>query len=494
MLYKKDFVTYLLVLFLSLSILVPSAVFAGNCGFKVTEVLGQGDPALDVNAVQEAVNAFDLVILKGTFDFGNTGSVILTKDVSIFGEMNENDTPATIIKGGTSSFYCDDPDVSIKISQIRFDGAIFCAIRIRQCSTIRITNNEFINLVAGLNYGEKGDAYYDAVGTIIGGNRTEFMNSRSIYCSNVIVSDNYFDMGAYNENGELAMRDVLEAPTTSRAVRLYHCVLERASISNNKIENHNRIGIDCLDAAGSAETEGRIRIKNNDITTGPYAARGGWSGTEVVPSSYGMHCLAGFANPAANNVKFHIKNNEITTYSTNAQSYNVGIYMFPATSNSLVANNNFHLGENATGGIFIAWVTGMGSPIENQPHSNLVRNNKFIGSVTPAIVPFPFDFPGAPEYTMIPGAGILLSATNNNAVLRNNFTELVPVPKVVGTTILPAAHIYLTGEDPTFGITPAVDNVLVGSYGIVVDMTDDLTTPEYDGLNTYKGELTVNAF
>ncbi len=78
-------------------------------------------------------------------------------------------------------------------------------------------------MVAGLNYGEKGDAYDDAVGAIIGGSRSEFLNSRNIYCKNVTVADNYFDCGAYDGNGELIKRDVLEAPTSLRAVGLYPC-------------------------------------------------------------------------------------------------------------------------------------------------------------------------------------------------------------------------------------------------------------------------------
>ncbi len=477
--------------FLALALLVPTPAVASWCGLNSIEVVGQNDPAIDISAVQDAVDNYKLVILKGTFDFDSTGSVTLTKDVTILGTKNRRDNSMTTIKGGTQTLYCDDPDVKILISQIRFDGATFCAIRVRQCSSVKVLQNEFVNIVAGLTYGERGDGYYDAVGVIIGGKRIEFYNRANIYCKKINVSGNYFDCGSYDESGQLINRDVVEAPTTSRAMRLYHCVTERVYILGNKIENHNRIGIDVLDTAGTQDKTGVVNIAFNDITTGPYAARGGWSYTEVVPSSYGMHCLVGFASPGAIYVKFRIKYNTINVSSTTQGAYGFGIYMFPAVSDSVVANNTFNLGENATGGISLLWVTGMGSPIENQPHDNIISNNKFTGTVTPAVIPLPL-IPGYPAYTMLPAAGIILASTNSNTILDNDFTELIPVPKQIGDVTLPAAHIYLVNENPAADLYNAYDNVIGGSYGIVLDMTDDFTTPEYDGLNTFTGDLTVN--
>jgi hypothetical protein len=293
-------------------------------------------------------------------------------------------------------------------------------------------------------------------------------------------------MGEYDENGELVVRDDLEQrPTSSRAFRLYHCLLKHAEITANNVINYNRIAFDCLDAVGNDQYTAIIDIKFNNIESGPYAARGGWSETEVVGSSYAMHCIAGFSDPDNLNLVFNIEDNKIKTYSTNVNSYNMGIYLFPATSNSVIANNTFELGQSTNCGVLIAWLSSLSSPIENQPHDNTVRNNKFSGIVTAIVIPLP-DGSGT---SLLPGTGVFLFSTKNNLVSNNDFTELVLVPKYGEKTV---AHVFLTGSNPSAGVYPSVNNHVSGSYGIIIDNTDDLTTPEYDGLNTYEGDLTVN--
>src|SRR5512138_1907367 len=60
-------------------------------------VVGQDDPAVDVDAVQSAVDRGGSVRLLGTFDFGEDGQVLLQKDVAISGEADASSRPITTI-------------------------------------------------------------------------------------------------------------------------------------------------------------------------------------------------------------------------------------------------------------------------------------------------------------------------------------------------------------------------------------------------------------
>ena len=66
-------------------------------------VTGTGNPACDVAAIQAAVDRGGSILLKGTFDFGTDGHVILKTDVKIRGEEGGG-VPRTWIKGGFVPF------------------------------------------------------------------------------------------------------------------------------------------------------------------------------------------------------------------------------------------------------------------------------------------------------------------------------------------------------------------------------------------------------
>jgi hypothetical protein len=72
-------------------------------------VIGQDDPAVDVDAVQAAVHQGGNVLLLGTFDFGKDGRVLLPKDVAISGEADASGRPITTIIGGDWPFFAPTP-------------------------------------------------------------------------------------------------------------------------------------------------------------------------------------------------------------------------------------------------------------------------------------------------------------------------------------------------------------------------------------------------
>jgi hypothetical protein len=72
-------------------------------------VVGQDDLAVDVDAVQSAVDRGGSVRLLGTFDFGNDARVLLQTDVAISGEADASNRPLTTITGGDWPFFAPPP-------------------------------------------------------------------------------------------------------------------------------------------------------------------------------------------------------------------------------------------------------------------------------------------------------------------------------------------------------------------------------------------------
>ena len=71
---------------LIISILMITAVISINSAEAETTIVGQNNPAVDIQAIQKAVDQGGIINLKGTFDFGNEGRVNISKDVQIIGE------------------------------------------------------------------------------------------------------------------------------------------------------------------------------------------------------------------------------------------------------------------------------------------------------------------------------------------------------------------------------------------------------------------------
>src|SRR4051794_22551743 len=76
-----------------------------------TVVVGANDPAIDLPAVQAAVNQAGSVLLQGTFDFGTAGRVLINNDVEIGGETDVHGVPVTIINRGEWPFHPPYPPV-----------------------------------------------------------------------------------------------------------------------------------------------------------------------------------------------------------------------------------------------------------------------------------------------------------------------------------------------------------------------------------------------
>lgn len=76
---------------------------------QTAEVTGSDNAAVDVPAVQTAVNNGGTVLLTGTFDFGESGHVLLNNAVAICGEADASGAPLTTIRRGEWTFHTPYP-------------------------------------------------------------------------------------------------------------------------------------------------------------------------------------------------------------------------------------------------------------------------------------------------------------------------------------------------------------------------------------------------
>lgn len=118
-------------------------------------VTGTGDPAIDVFAVQAAVDQGDMVILKGHFSFRQPptvanplagyplATVLVSKAVTITGARDENDDDEmTTIEGGSIPFFVNAPTAPVRIERLRFVRPLSDAVLVYAASGVTIASNK----------------------------------------------------------------------------------------------------------------------------------------------------------------------------------------------------------------------------------------------------------------------------------------------------------------------------------------------------------------
>jgi len=339
-------------------------------------IVGQSDPEVDVAAVQAAVSEGGTVRLQGTFDFGDTGRVVLDNDVKIVGEN------ATILRG-ENALYCDDPELEVSIRSVRFgrhpeglpssamvDGPRGYAIWIRRAASARITGNTFRNI--GVHY-EYLNRHFGSA--IMLGDPDGFADEES-GTMDAVVASNDIDLGRYecDENGDDC---VLVDPTVpvyegegedqvhvgqdnlTVGIELFRAELD-ATIRDNTIRNCTRVGIYAIDDRGA------IAIVGNDIACGEFGAQlheeSGW------PLNYGMVLFCSWYDDSARgDSEFLVAHNRIAVSNPNSGGVVAQI------DHSLVYDNEFDL--STPGGFYGIWAYGN----DNALVGNRIWGNGLVG-------------------------------------------------------------------------------------------------------------------
>lgn len=246
-------------------------------------VVGRERPEFDAQAIQDAVDNYDEVILKGRFNIG-TSTININRSVILRGEGRKEDIPETKIskKGWTFPFRSNEflievrgKDVDVTIENIHIENFNCTCIRTRQGNSAIIRKNR-LTLDSGLGRGLSFDKLGDHIVGINAGGESMFEGS---FPGGVLVEDNYLDFAVSYEQGGFFSRSGLEDDPTYRPDLVNHqspvCVgifasrnLGKVIVRNNVIRNMNSRGILVGDNWGSSE----IQIVGNTVISEVFGA------------------------------------------------------------------------------------------------------------------------------------------------------------------------------------------------------------------------------
>ena len=217
-------------------------------------VQGKGDPAIDVPAVQSAIDSAPedgrTVYLKGTFSFEDQSGarqVTIKNWARIIG-FDEFGNRA-IIQGGNVPFKVASNDQAVSISGVHFVSPKLFAIQITSVKGLSIANCKIDKVTPVL------------VTLTMGGNTYQFHNAGGINASgpnvsgNLNITDNEIDVGGSSSDRTFGILFSGVGSQTAQATIV---------IAKNKVSNVTAHGVDVRDINGT----GRATIELNEIRAG----------------------------------------------------------------------------------------------------------------------------------------------------------------------------------------------------------------------------------
>jgi predicted transcriptional regulator len=243
-------------------------------------IVGQERPEIDVQSVQDAVDNYNEVILRGTFNFG-ASSVVISRSVILRGETRENNIPNTIIykKGWKfpftewdSVFNIESENGYVTIENLHFSDFNCSCIRGIQAKNLSIKNNR-ITLLTGYGRGVSFAAFGDALNGII------VWPEAGIFQGNVEIKNNFLDFSIGGAHGGFLSRQGLEENPEYRPDLFNHeyymgfgIAVHQTSgnvlIESNMIRNINARGIAVTGNLPSSDA----RITKNTIISDLYGS------------------------------------------------------------------------------------------------------------------------------------------------------------------------------------------------------------------------------
>jgi len=247
-------------------------------------VEGRDDSSIDYQAVQDAVDNYDEVILRGTFNFG-TSTVVISRSAVIRGEGREDDVPLTkVYKSGWTFtlligrdrtflerdhvFLVDGDGADVTIENIHFTDFNYTCLDGHQGNSMKIRNNR-ITLETGLGRGASILPFGDYILGIA---------QHGGFPGGVVIEGNYLDYALSATYARLVPSGPTEDPNY-RPDLLNHeyyigiGILVKHScgktiIANNVVRNMNASAI----AAGENMASADVMIRNNTIVSGVYGS------------------------------------------------------------------------------------------------------------------------------------------------------------------------------------------------------------------------------
>jgi predicted transcriptional regulator len=322
-------------------------------------VVGRENPAIDAQVVQDAVDNYDEVILKGTFNLG-TSTVYISRSVVLRGVGRENDIPTTKVykRGWTFPSFVQEfllvvrgEGIDVTIENIHFTDFNYTCIWNDQGNSVRIRDNR-ISLLTGLgrgwSLGNRGD---HVVGITSGGSR-----EHGGFPGGVVIEGNYLDFALSYSTGGFLSRKGLETDPSYRPDLEKHesycgvgIVLNRnlgeVIVRDNIIRNMNSRGIMIQDNWESAD----IHIVGNTIVSGVY---GSYPFSSHI-AGVGIFAQSAWAQPRSG-TRVEISGNKIRCDKLNycgIAVYGPSMYQEGAgkLGECVVKNNDIHLEDGSVG-------------------------------------------------------------------------------------------------------------------------------------------------
>jgi hypothetical protein len=322
-------------------------------------VPGRGRPEYDVQAVQDAVDNYDEVILKGRFNLG-TSMIHINRSVVVRGEGRENDIPTTTVykHGWTFPSFNQEmvlvvsgEGIDVTIENIHFSDFNYCCIWNERGNSVAIRNNR-ISLITGFGRGVTIGRFQDTVVGIISGSP----RVQSGFPGGVVIEGNYLDFAlSYGQSGFLPRRDLEKDPNYRPDLEKHesYCgmgvVLQRnigeVIVRNNNIRNMNARGIVVQDNFESAD----IHVLGNTIISEVY---GSYPFSSHI-AGIGIFVQSAWALPTSGS-RVEIANNKILCDKLNycgIAVYGQSMYREGAgkIGECALRDNNIHLGDGSVG-------------------------------------------------------------------------------------------------------------------------------------------------
>lgn len=262
----------LLLKFRVVLVITATLALATSALAQANVVIGTGNPAVDVPAVQAAVNLGGQVVLKGHFSFDTPptiltalqavgfppATILIAKAVAISG------TGDTIIERGTIPFYVAAPDTAVTIQKLHFvhpsksaiyaysvRGLVIASCRIE--GYVPLPNVQFSAIGVGAS-----DMAVTPTPTQPG--HPENISGR------ILIADNDIDAGENPTGNVLGITTFSAGQSPDKEVDEY--------ITGNKIRNITEPAINLRRIGG------RVHVEGNVIATGPMPGQA--TGPEVI--------------------------------------------------------------------------------------------------------------------------------------------------------------------------------------------------------------------
>jgi len=241
-----------------------------------TVVIGANDPAVDLPAVQAAVNGGGSVQLRGIFDFGIAGRVIVKNDVDIGGEIDVRGEPTTVVRNGEWPFHTPYPSFNtlplpagpkVAIHDLRFLGARGTAIHLAYSGGTEVRHN-VIQQMRARQTGATSERAAIVVGPAILGNlpgktipNSTFVDG--LVSGDIMVADNRIDVSVDR------LASPAETTTTMRSTGMFVSMYKGADvrIERNLVTGNTRTGLAILDGDFDADGRGSLFIAGNTVSS-----------------------------------------------------------------------------------------------------------------------------------------------------------------------------------------------------------------------------------